>query len=306
VVGYANGEPGLPRGTPLVTGAQDAYLAFWAAGMDLLGRAVDPGGRTGGLAVAVQQTLQVEGLWTFSSAARGVSIAGGAVNAHGIAVEWLAGVLNRSVDELLELAAEAPAGARGALFLPYLEGERAPRWDSRLRGVVAGLDSATSAAELTRAVLEGTACGLAHVASVLRAAGAHIDALVCAGSPARSELWCAIKGALLDVEVEVPIDLDLAAYGAALAAGAGAGWWPRPGEGDPGSWPRPPMRRVPPLTSAGLYADALRRFVAAGDIVQENLAIFGTNADNTTNADVTANANASANSNVTARTLMRD
>jgi hypothetical protein len=66
------------------------------------------------------------------------------------------------------------------------------------------------------------------------------------------------------------------------------------------------MRRVPPLPDAGLYADALRRFVAAGDIVQENLAIFGTNTDDTTNAGVTVKADTTANPNVTASTLIGD
>jgi sugar (pentulose or hexulose) kinase len=284
VVGSARGEAGLPRGTPLVAGAQDAFLAFWAGGMDVVGRALDPGGRTGGLAVAVPVGLEAPGLWTFPSAARGVAIAGGPVNAHGIAVEWLAGLLDRPVDDLLALATDAPPGARGLLFLPYLEGERAPRWDSQLRGVLAGIDSATTAGELTRAVLEGTACGLAHVAKELSAAGARIDLLVCAGNPARSELWCAIKGAILGIDVEVPVDPDLASYGAALAAGAGAGWWPRPGAGDPGAWPRPPMRRVPALAGGADYADQLRRFVAAGDIAQQHLAIFGSNAEVTARA----------------------
>src|SRR5205085_6494194 len=42
------GEP-VRAGTPIAAGAQDAYLACWAAGLDTVGRALDPGGRTGGL-----------------------------------------------------------------------------------------------------------------------------------------------------------------------------------------------------------------------------------------------------------------
>jgi sugar (pentulose or hexulose) kinase len=281
VVGAAKGEGALARGTPLVTGAQDAYLAFWAGGIDVTGRAMDPGGRTGGLAVAVPAGIEVPRLWTFASAARDVAIAGGAVNAHGIAVEWLSTLLARPIDDLLDLAAAVPPGARGLLFLPYLEGERAPRWDTRLRGVLAGLDAEVTPAELVRAVIEGTALGIAHVAEALRAVGRRVDILVCAGQPARSEMWCRVKGAVLGVDVEVPEDPDLAAYGAALAAGAGAGWWPRPGEGSAGSWPRPPMRRLPPLANTHMYCDQLRRFIAAGDLIQAHPDIFGSNADAT-------------------------
>ena len=279
VVGAARGEGALPRGTPLVAGAQDAYLAFWAGGIDVPGRAMDPGGRTGGLAVAIPAGIKVSGMWTFPSAARGVDIAGGAVNAHGIAMEWLSTLLGRPIDDLVELATAVLPGARGLLFLPYLEGERAPRWDTRLRGVIAGLDPQVTPAELARAVLEGTALGIAHLAEGLRAAGRRVDVLVCAGQPARSELWCRIKAAVLGVDVEIPEDPDLAAYGAALAAGAGAGWWARPGEGAAGSWPRPLMRRLPPLADADVYCGQLRRFIAAGDLIQAHPDVFGSNAD---------------------------
>lgn len=274
IVGSARADRGLPAGTTLVTGAQDAYLAFWAGGLDRPGLGMDPGGSSGGLAVAVPTTFDAPGLWTFASAARDVAVAGGPVNAHGTAVEWLARVVGKDVDELVTAAATVRAGANGVLFLPYLEGERAPRWDARLRGVLAGLGPDTGAGELARAVLEGTACGLGHLASVLREAGAVLDTVVFAGRPAGSELWCRIKAAVMGVVAEVPTDRDLAAYGAALAAGAGLGWWPRPGEGEQGAWPRPAMRRLEPLREPA-YLALLERFVAAGDLIQEHPRLFG-------------------------------
>jgi sugar (pentulose or hexulose) kinase len=263
-----------PEGVPLVTGAQDAYLAFWAAGIDVPGRAVDPGGRTGGIALAVASGTKVPGLWAFRSAARGVDIVGGPVNAHGLALEWLAEITGRDVDSLLQLAAESPPGARGVMLLPYLNGERAPRWNPALRGELSGVRTDTSVADLARATLEASAYGLAHIAMLFRDAGARIDSMVCTGSPARSELWCQIKASVLEVAVEVPAQTDLAAYGAALAAGAGVGWWPRPGEGDPGAWPRPAMRRVEPRPCAA-YRAALQRFIESGDAAERRLAAQG-------------------------------
>jgi sugar (pentulose or hexulose) kinase len=261
---------GLPVAarTPLVTGAQDAYLAMWAAGIDVPGRALDPGGRTGGIALAAQAGFHVEGLWSFRSPARGVDIVGGPVSAHGLALEWLAGITGRSVAELLRLAELAPPGAGGVILLPYLNGERAPRWNNRLRGELSGIGTATTVADLARATLEGTAYGLAHIAQQLRDAGAQIDSLVCSGSPARSPLWCEIKASVLEVPVDVPEESDLAAYGAALAAGAGAGWWPKPGAGDSGAWPRPRMHRVEPQACPA-YRDGLRRFIALGDAAEQ-------------------------------------
>lgn len=263
---------GVPSAGPLanvtlVAGAQDAYLAAWTAGVVRPGRAVDPGGRTGGLAVAVAKGVRVPSMWAAASAAAGVDVVGGPVSAHGEAVEWLAGLLDRPIPEVLALAATAPPGAGGLLFLPYLNGERAPRWDRNLRGLIAGIDTRTTAPALARAVLEGAAYGLGHIAQVLRRSGVALDTLVCGGGPARSRLWCEIKAAVLNVPVLVPRTADLAAYGAALAAGAGIGWWPRPGAGVAGDWPSPPMSEIRPHPRPE-YREQLERFIALGDVIQ--------------------------------------
>lgn len=270
VVGEADGRWGVPAGTPLVGGAQDAYLAFWAGGTDRPGRGVDPGGRTGGLAVAVASGERPDGMYALAGAAEGVDLVGGPVAGHGLMLDWLAGLTGRTAAELVELAAEVPAGSQGVVVLPYLEGERAPRWNRELRGEIVGLGSDHGVEHLARAVLEGAAYGLAHVAFELRQAGVSIRVLTCGGSPARSVLWCQIKASVLGVPVEVPAEPDLAAYGAALAAGAGAGWWPRPGLGTAGSWPRPAAVTLEPVDEPA-YREGYERFVALGDAAVDRL-----------------------------------
>src|SRR5262249_43367090 len=158
--------------------------------------------------------------------------------------EWWGGLIGQSVEEVLALAATAPPGARGVLALPYLEGERAPRWDRELRAEITGLSSEHTRADIARALVESTAYGLAHIARELEDNAVRTERLVVGGSPAQSAFWCAVKAAVLEVPVEVPEYNELAAYGAALAAGAAVGWWPHPGDGRSGDWPRPAARVV--------------------------------------------------------------
>jgi xylulokinase len=268
VIGHADGSHGVPAGTPLVAGAQDAYLSFWAGGIDEPGRGLDPGGRTGGLGVAVEAGHRPAGLYALPSAAKGVDIVGGPTASHGSILEWWSRMTGRSVDELLALAADVPPGAGGVLALPYLEGERAPRWEPRVRAELVGLGAATGPGEVTRALLEATAYGLAHIAHELAGHGVELRRLVCGGTPARSRLWCSIKAAVLEVPVEVPAYPSLTAYGAALAAGAALGWWPAPGAGRPGDWPRPTAEVIEPEADP-VYCDGYARFVALGDRAQE-------------------------------------
>jgi xylulokinase len=266
----AKGTHGIAAGTPLVPGAQDAYLAFWAAGIDEPGRALDPGGRTGGLGVAVDTGARPGDMFALPAAACGIDIVGGPVSAHGLILEWWANMAGSTVEELLTIAAGVPAGANGVLVLPYLEGERAPRWNRDLRAEIIGLSSGTGRAEVARALLESTAYGLAHIACELAGHGVPTRALVVGGSPARSQLWCEIKASVLDVPVEVSSYPELASYGAALAAGSAAGWWPAPGAGRAGDWPRPDVRVIPP-EPRDVYRDGYRRFVELGDAAVRRL-----------------------------------
>ena len=73
--------------------------------------------------------------------------------------------------ELVDGAAEAPAGSDGLLFLPYLSGERSPHPDPLARGAFVGLTLAHDRRHLTRAVLEGVAFGLRDGLDLMTDAG---------------------------------------------------------------------------------------------------------------------------------------
>lgn len=58
------------------------------------------------------------------------------------------------------LAQKSASGANGVLFLPYLNGERAPLWNSHLKGVCLGFTGGTDKRDMIRAIMEGTAYAL--------------------------------------------------------------------------------------------------------------------------------------------------
>jgi len=265
IIGQSDGSLGVGKGVPLVAGSSDFYMSSWAGGLGEPGLGHDPGGRTGGVGVAVLASRRPEELFGFPSVVAGVEVVGGPVNAHGELLEWWAAVSGKTISELLVAAETVPAGSEGALVLPYLDGERAPRWESRLRGEIHGLSFNTGAPEIARAVLECAAYGLRHIHEELKAAGVEMDALTCAGSPAKSYLWNSIKASVLEVPVDVPDQPEqMSAYGCALAAGAAVGWWDGVGADDMGSWPLPPRSRVEPEPSEA-YSEGYERFVALGD-----------------------------------------
>jgi xylulokinase len=126
--------------------------------------------------------------------------------------------------DLVEEAADVPAGSDGIVFLPYLTGERSPHPDPSARGAFIGLTVSHARAHMTRAVLEGVAYGLRDGLDLMRAAGIPAPVQVRAsGGGTASRLWRQILADVLDVELVGTGTTEGAAYGAALLAAPASG-----------------------------------------------------------------------------------
>lgn len=141
-------------------------------------------------------------------------------------LNWLGRVTGASPAQLT--ADLGPLRAPGAVrFLPYLSGERTPHNDPSIRGSLTGLAAATDRGDLTRAVLEGVAFGLADSLAALHRTGARPTHLMAIGGGARSDYWLGAIATALDVTLTLPEDGEFgAALGSArlamVAAGAGS------------------------------------------------------------------------------------
>jgi xylulokinase len=145
------------------------------------------------------------------------------------------------------------------LFLPYLGGERTPHNDAEIRGALLGIEHATDARALGRAVMAGVTHAIRDCLDALRGTGTEIESLLAVGGGAASETWLRMVATVLDLPLEVP---EGERFGAALGAcrlammsdGAGAGV----------AAPPPVARVIEPdrdLTAA--YADAQARYRTA-------------------------------------------
>jgi xylulokinase len=159
-------------------------------------------------------------------------------------LDWIVKTLRpddpNGVRELLGLAAKAPAGSDGLIFLPYLRGERTPHFDPHARGAMVGLNVNHGPAELTRAVLEGVAYALAEGLDLLRGIGIEPKAGVVAGGGVH-RLWQQIVADVLNLPVALGATEHASARGAALLGAVAAGVLPSTAEGTP---PLPADTRV--------------------------------------------------------------
>ena len=111
---------------------------------------------------------------------------------------WFCDVAGLKVDDLIARVTGAQRRIPTPLFLPQLSGERAPLWNSNLRGAFLGLDSGMATEDLARAVLEGVALSARHVLAALSASsGISAETLKCGGGGFRSDPWGQIRADVL-------------------------------------------------------------------------------------------------------------
>ena len=119
---------------------------------------------------------------------------------------------------------ESTVGARGLLFLPYLIGERSPRWNPDARACFLGVGMEHTQKDFLRAVQEGVAMNLNEVLRVFRAAGEKMDEIIVVGGGVNSRTWQQILADVYQKKIRVPKLLDEAtSMGAAITGGVGVG-----------------------------------------------------------------------------------
>lgn len=217
---------GLPcAGVPVVTGAMDAWSGLLGAGVSVEGQGLYLSGTSEILGLVSAQRNPVPGVIAFAEC-EGIVLHAGPTQSGGASAAWAGRLLGKTPEQVSEAAALADK-AHVPLFLPHLDGERAPLWDAAARGAFTGLTSATAAPELALAVLEGVAYSARLVfESLAQSAGREADVIHHSGGGAASDLWCQIRADVLGKPLKRTAMRDAGVLGAALMAGVGVGHFP--------------------------------------------------------------------------------
>jgi xylulokinase len=154
-------------------------------------------------------------------------------------------LLGTDVEGLDALALDAPAGARGLVLLPYLDGERTPDLP-HATGTLAGLTrAAMTPAHFARAAVEGMLCGLADAVDALSRQGISPRRVLLIGGASRSTAVRTVAASLFGVPVVVPQPDEYVARGAARQAA-----WALAGGREPPAWDVPVLATHQPADLA--------------------------------------------------------
>jgi xylulokinase len=241
VVPQAADEAGVAVGTPVVIGGGDGACAAAGAGVVDEGTAYNYVGSSAWLGLATPKPIYDPDYktFTFAHVVPGMFTPTGTMQAAGASYQWTrdqlcpielqaAADLGTSPYELMNAQAEkSPVGANGLIFLPYLMGERSPRWNPRAKGAFIGLTIRHTRADMVRAVLEGITMNLRVIFDAFRAQGTRIDVMRLIGGGARGRFWNRIMADVYGVPVHRLATLEEAtSMGAAVTGGVGVGLYP--------------------------------------------------------------------------------
>jgi gluconokinase len=216
--------PGLPEGLPFIIGSSDGCLA------NLGSRALLPGETTLtiGTSGAVRMTAAApefdprERIFNYILT-ENLYISGGATNNGGGVVQWYIeqclgkkGADSKELNDLVATADTVAPGSEGLIFLPYLQGERAPIWNADAKGVFFGIRSSHAQRHFMRAILEGISYSLFQVGASLEETIGPIQHIYASGGFTHSKAWLQMVADIFSKRVYVTGVADASAIGAAM------------------------------------------------------------------------------------------
>lgn len=151
----------------------------------------------------------------------------GSIAVAGSLVQWFRDNL-RMINDAPEInsLAEQVEDNGGIYIVPAFSGLFAPHWNSKARGIIAGLTHYVTREHFARAVLEATGYQVAELIEAMeKDSGVHLTDLKVDGGMVASELLMQFQADILNVNVLRPEVTETTALGAAYAAGLAVGFW---------------------------------------------------------------------------------
>lgn len=275
-------KTGFAVGTPICVGAGDQNCSVVGMGAIRAGMGTVTLGTAGLAILCVDRPVAgFGGMMITNHAVPGRWEVEGLSNAAASSLRWFRDVVGtaerqqeaaggRDAYQALDaLAAEAPAGSRGLLYLPYLATAGTPRWNPDARAAFLGLSLGHGRSELTRAVMEGVVLEIRDIMEQWLQAGMKVDILRIGGGATRSRLWCQIQADVYGRPVELLECDDSTGLGAALLGGVGAGLFASIEEGV-GAMVKPAALVEPSPGRHQLYSELYEAYVRAYHGLQES------------------------------------
>ena len=230
-------ELGLHAGTPVVLGGGDGRCSSIGTGNVTHGQGHVCIGTSAWMQMTLKETIKDEQhrLTNWAHIVPGLVVSSGPMQSAGASFSWIVKQLcglefyqaekeNLNVYDLInKLIESSSVGANGLIFLPYMYGERSPRWNPEAKGCFIGLKMEHTRPDMLRSVIEGVAYNLRLIQNIM-SAGIRIDSLNLIGGMAEGTVQQKIFADVFGIKLNKLRGAENAtSIGAAVTAGVGIG-----------------------------------------------------------------------------------
>lgn len=202
----------IPEGIPVFAGLNDFYASILGLGVCKAGDAFDISGTSEHIGVIGNElaidTKMVSSPYFDNFVHYGVTGSSGVSQDFGLDVF---GYDNIILEECIQ--------EKTPIFLPYLNGERAPIWDGNVRGMFYGINAGCTKEQMAYAVLEGVAFSLYHIYEYMDKP--KISNIKISGGSSVNMTLNYLKAELFGVPVYTMKENDTSAFGACIVAEVG-------------------------------------------------------------------------------------
>lgn len=220
-------RPGLPAvGVPVTIGTMDAWAGMLGVGAMANGSAFYLSGTSETLGIISENKVPTPGVIAFPKA-ENIQLHVAPTQSGGASISWFCELFGMEPKAMSEAAQAVSPDDDIPLFLPHLQGERAPIWDATARGMFLELNANTTSRHMARSVYEGVAFSARWVLeSLQQSADEKPESLQCGGGGFQSDVWNQIRADILGVELRRVAIADPGVVGAAGLASVAAALYP--------------------------------------------------------------------------------
>ena len=214
----AGNSLGLSPETAIVLGGSDGCLANLGSGATIPGEMAVTIGTSGAVRICTHTAYTDAEMRTFCYLLdERTYVVGGATNNGAVIFQWLKDTFfqNESYGALFTKASEIEVGADGLLLLPFLLGERAPLWNSAVRGGFVGMDIHHTAPHFVRAAMEGILLNMFTIGRVVME-NQPIHTIYGSGGFAKDDTWVQMLADVFGIPVHLNDTVETSSVGAAL------------------------------------------------------------------------------------------
>ncbi len=223
----------LLAGTPVIAGCGDFHASLVGTGIIDGTYGFNITGTSDHLGRLLPETEKAIGdprLGKYPSVVPGWDIFYGATSSGGGAVQWFLEQFGerstqQTIAEYVESMLQQAPHSAGILFLPYLNGERAPIWDALAKGSFIGFGAGHGKAQFFRALLEGVVFSLYDCLSIIHEVSEIRLPLRISGAAAGDRCWNQMKADIFGVSVTSMRCHESSSLGSAIISAVGVGMY---------------------------------------------------------------------------------